>query len=215
MADRWQKVFDLLEEIYPGARCELDYSTPFELLVATILSAQCTDHRVNMITPRLFDRFRAPADYLKVDQAELEEYIRTCGLFRNKARSIMQCCRALVHDFGGEVPGDMDSLQSLPGVGRKTAAVVASNAFGVPALAVDTHVFRVARRLGMAVGDTPEKVEVEVCALYPSRQWIVLHHLLIWHGRRMCHARNPQCDECRLRPLCEHGGGSSERGGQA
>ncbi|HSL93895.1 MAG TPA: endonuclease III [Bacillota bacterium] len=205
MIKRWQNVFKILRDMYPHARCELDYVTPFELLIATILSAQCTDQRVNMITPQLFARFRRPEDYLSVSQEELEGLIRTCGLYRNKARSILLCSQALVHGFGGEVPRDMASLQSLPGVGRKTAAVVASNAFGIPALAVDTHVFRVARRIGMSRGGTPERVEADVCAIYPQEKWIDLHHLLIWHGRRLCHARNPRCTECPLQTFCDRG----------
>jgi endonuclease-3 len=211
MDKRWQRVFTLLSEMYPDARCELNYETPFELLIATILSAQCTDQRVNIITPRLFQRFRSPEDYLEVSQDELEDLIRTCGLYRNKARSIIGCCRVLVRDFQGVVPRDLVSLESLPGVGRKTAAVVASNAFGVPALAVDTHVFRVARRIGLARGDTPEKVEAEVCAIYPREQWIELHHILIWHGRRLCHARKPDCEQCPLAADCDQAISGSAR----
>ena len=213
MSDHWQYVFDTLRRIYPDARCELDYETPFQLLIATIISAQCTDQRVNIITPVLFYRFRQPADYLAVPQQEVEAYIRSCGLYRNKAKSIIRCCQVLVDDFGGVVPRDLAALQSLPGVGRKTAAVVASNAFGVPALAVDTHVLRVARRLGMTRSETPDKVEADICALYPMESWIDLHHLLIWHGRRLCHARRPLCAQCPLHSVCRHLGAAAVKEG--
>ena len=204
MDRQMQSLYENLKAMYPEARCELDFNNPFELLIATILSAQCTDQRVNLITPELFRRYKRPEDYLEVSQEELETIIRTCGLFRNKARSILGCCSELVDRFGGEVPADLSLLETLPGVGRKTAAVVASNAFGIPALAVDTHVFRVAKRLGLTDGDTPLEVERDVCEIFPEDLWIELHHLLIWHGRRLCHARKPACQRCPLQGMCRY-----------
>lgn len=191
-----------LRLLYPEAKCELVYSTPFELLIATILSAQCTDERVNKITPHLFAKYKHPLDYAFLPQSDLEEEIKSCGLFRSKASNIISCCKQLLDRHGGEVPQSTQELESLSGVGRKTANVVASNAFGIPAIAVDTHVFRVSRRLGLAQGDTPLMVERELCRAFAEDVWSELHHLLIWHGRRQCFARKPDCPECLLRDYC-------------
>ncbi len=196
------RILQILAETYPEAQCALLHETPFELLVATILSAQCTDERVNLITPRLFPRYGTPERMLSLSEDRLADLIRDCGLFRAKARSILGTCHALVAGHAGQVPRRMEDLVALPGVGRKTANVVLSNAFGVPAIAVDTHVFRVARRLGLATGDTPEKVESELRRRIPRRSWSQAHHWLIWHGRRICHARRPECTVCPLRELC-------------
>jgi endonuclease-3 len=204
MNDNSSCIWTKLNELYPEARCELVFSTPFELLIATILSAQCTDERVNKVTPALFAKYPHPRDYTLVPPHVLEEEIRSCGLFRSKARNIIACCRELMDRFTGEVPNTIEELESLPGVGRKTANVVASNAFGIPAIAVDTHVFRVARRLGLATGSTTLAVEAELCQAFPQEYWSHMHHLLIWHGRRVCDARKPRCGECTVQGCCHY-----------
>lgn len=198
---------DQLRAAYPDARCALDHQDPFELVVATILSAQCTDARVNLVTPALFTRFPDAAALAAASLAELEALIRSTGFFHNKARSLIGMAQALVQRHGGAVPSDPAALGRLPGVGQKTANVVLANAFGVPALAVDTHIFRVARRLGLSAAKTPEKVEADLCAQFPREDWIALHHQLIIHGRRACHAQRPDCAGCPLRPVCPSGRG--------
>jgi endonuclease-3 len=196
-----------LREAYPDARCALEHRDPFQLVVATVLSAQCTDQRVNLTTPALFRRYPDPASLAGADPAELEALIRPTGFFRSKARNLRGLALALVTRHGGQVPAERDLLARLPGVGPKTANVVLANAFGIPALAVDTHLFRVARRLGLASGTSPERVEAELCALFPPDCWIDLHHQLIFHGRRVCHARKPDCAACPLGALCPTGQG--------
>lgn len=196
-----------LKDIYPDARCALDHADPFQLVVATILSAQCTDARVNLTTPALFARYPDAAALAGAQPAELEALIHATGFFRNKARNLIGLGQALLARHGGQVPGDFEALAALPGVGQKTANVVLANAFGVPALAVDTHIFRVGRRLGLSEGNTPEKVEADLCRAFPRDLWIPLHHQLIWHGRRCCHAQRPDCDGCALRELCPTGSG--------
>jgi len=203
-----KKLMALLEAAHPEAGCALRHSDPFQLIVATILSAQCTDERVNRTTPGLFEKYPSPAALAGADMAELEGIIRPTGFFRNKARSLVGMASALVCKHGGEVPNDRAALGDLPGVGRKTANVVLANAFGVPALAVDTHVFRVARRIGLSDADAPEKVEAGLCAIFPEESWIALHHRLIWHGRLVCSARNPKCPGCTLSNLCAVGAGA-------
>jgi len=198
------EIFRLLRELYPHAQCELNFSSPFELLIATILSAQCTDRRVNLITKDLFAKYKHPSAYVEATLPELEGDIRSCGLYRTKAKNIVNCCRELCSRYECRVPVTIAELRSLPGVGRKTANVVAATAFHVPALGVDTHVYRLARRLGLAFGQTPEKVEQELCAKLPPEDWIAAHHLLIWHGRRTCHARKPDCAICPLANYCDH-----------
>ncbi|MCY0870042.1 MAG: endonuclease III [Firmicutes bacterium] len=200
---RVQKVLDVLAGLYPDARCALDHRNAFELLIATILSAQCTDKRVNLTTPALFARFPDAAALAGADVREVEQLIAECGLFKTKARNIVAASRQLVERCDGEVPDEREALEALPGVGRKTASVVLSNAFGVPALAVDTHVFRVANRLGLAKAATVEKTEEQLCARIPRRQWSQAHHWLIHHGRQVCHARSPQCSACALASLCD------------
>jgi endonuclease-3 len=201
----WESIFNLLRQLYPDAHCELHFADPFQLLIATVLSAQSTDRRVNEVTAGLFAKYKSACDLLSVQQQELEAEIKSLGLYRHKARNILALCRVLCERFGGEVPRTIDELLVLPGVGRKTASVVVSNAFGVPALAVDTHVFRVARRLGLAKGKTPAAVEAELCSLLPQALWSEAHHRLIWHGRRVCHARSPQCKTCALLAVCPTG----------
>lgn len=204
-AARIARIRAKLARMYPDATTALHWRTPFELLVATILSAQTTDAAVNQVTPALFARCPTPEAMLQLSEDELGSMIRTIGLWRNKARNLLAACRILVERHGGQVPRTREELMQLPGVGRKTANVVLSNAFGIPAIAVDTHVFRVARRLGLASGNTPERVEEELMAKLPEAEWSRAHHWLIWHGRRICHARNPRCDLCALRPECPTG----------
>ena len=195
-------VYRELEKRFPDAHCELNFTTPFELLTATVLSAQCTDERVNIVTAELFRRAHTPEQIMALGLNDLEKIIRPLGLYHNKAKNLYHAAEILVKDYAGEVPEDINVLRQLPGVGRKTTNVVASNAFGIPALAVDTHVFRVAHRLGLARGNTPEKVEEELMAVFPREQWSRVHHLLIFLGRRICMARKPNCAECPLRSVC-------------
>ncbi|HYZ55030.1 MAG TPA: endonuclease III [Streptosporangiaceae bacterium] len=199
---RARKINRELAVLYPDAHTELNFSSPLELLVATILSAQCTDRRVNMVTPALFARYRSAADYAAADRGELEKMIQSTGFFRAKANSLIGLGQALCERFGGEVPGNLRDLVTLPGVGRKTANVVLGNAFGVPGITVDTHFARLARRFGWTTSTDPEKIELEVGALFPRSEWTVLSHRLIWHGRRVCHARRPACGACGLARLC-------------
>lgn len=191
-----------LAEAYPGAHCELDFTTPLELLVAVILSAQTTDVRVNQVTPALFDRYRTAADYAGAQRAELEEYIRSTGFYRNKATSLMGLGVALVDRFDGEVPGKLAELVTLPGVGRKTANVVLGEAFGVPGITVDTHFGRLVRRWGWTEEEDPVKVEHAIGELVPRKEWTLLSHRVIFHGRRVCHARKPACGACPLAADC-------------
>jgi endonuclease III len=191
-----------LAEAYPDAHCELDFSTPLELLVATILSAQCTDKRVNEVTPVLFARYRSAADYAAANRAEVEDIIRSTGFFRAKTDSLLKLGQALVERHDGEVPGRLDDLVKLPGVGRKTANVVLGNAFGVPGITVDTHFGRLSRRFGWTAEEDPVKVEHAVGALFPKKEWTVLSHRLIWHGRRTCHSRKPACGACVVARWC-------------
>jgi endonuclease-3 len=199
---RARRINRLLAETYPDAHCELDFSTPLELLVATILSAQTTDVRVNMVSPVLFAKYRTAADYAAADRAELEVLIQSTGFFRAKTNALIGLGQALVERYDGEVPGRLKDLVTLPGVGRKTANVVLGNAFGVPGITVDTHFGRLSRRFGWTADADPEKVEAEVGALFPRREWTMLSHRLIWHGRRVCHARKPACGACPLAGLC-------------
>lgn len=193
-----------LEKLYPEARPELNFSNPYETLIATILSAQCTDKRVNMVTAKLFPLFPDAFAMAKLEPEELEPHIRECGLYRNKAKNIVAACRALVEQYDGVVPSTREQLMKLPGVGQKTAGVVLMAAFGDDQFPVDTHVFRVSRRIGMADANTPEKVEIQLKNLLPREIWTFGHHLLIWHGRRVCDARKPACDRCPLaNGLCE------------
>jgi len=198
------EILETLHRLYPDAHCELNYRTPFELLIATILSAQCTDKRVNEITAPLFERYNKPEHYLHLSQEEMEEHIKGLGLYKNKSRNILETCRILYEKYNGEVPRTHEELEALPGVGRKTANVVLSNAFGIPAIAVDTHVFRVANRLGLAESDSVDEVERQLMKRIPREKWSDAHHWLIWHGRRVCTARNPRCSECPLQPMCRY-----------
>ncbi len=191
-----------LAEVYPYAHPELDFDNPFQLLVATVLSAQTTDLRVNQTTPALFAKYPTPEEMAAANPEELEELIRPTGFFRAKARSLLGLSAAIRDRFGGEVPGRLEDLVTLPGVGRKTANVVLGNAFGVPGITVDTHFGRLARRFGWTVSEDPEKIEQEVGALFPKSEWTMLSHRLIFHGRRVCHSRKPACGACAIAPLC-------------
>lgn len=200
--ETYDRILQLLETTYPEAHCELNFSNPFELLLATILSAQATDKKVNQITERLFERYKTPEDFLTVSLSEMEKAIKELGLYHNKAKNILATCRILVGKHQGEVPHDLEALMELPGVGRKTSNVVLSNAFGIPALAVDTHVLRVSNRLGLAIGTNPDSIEKQLMNHIPRDKWSQAHHLLIWHGRRTCTARIPKCQACSLSSLC-------------
>jgi len=201
--ERTSKIIDGLRATYPDAHCELDHRNPLELLIATILSAQCTDKQVNIVTADLFKKYRSAADYTAVPLEALQEDIKRIGLFRNKAKSIQNCCRALVALHAGEVPETMEDLVALAGVGRKTANVVLGNAFDInEGIVVDTHVGRLSRRLGLTAEKTAEKVEVALQKLVPRDDWTMLSHWLIFHGRRRCSARKPECAECEIAPLC-------------
>ena len=199
---RARRIGRLLAERYPDAHCELDFTTPLELLVATVLSAQTTDVRVNSVTPTLFAKYRTAEDYARADRAELEALIQPTGFFRAKADTLIKLGAALVARHGGEVPARLEDLVALPGVGRKTANVVLGNAFDVPGITVDTHVLRLARRFGWATSDDPVKVEQDIAKLFPNREWTMLSHRLIFHGRRICHARRPACGACPVARLC-------------
>jgi endonuclease-3 len=199
---RARKVYRALADTYPDAKCELDYETPLQLLVATVLSAQTTDVGVNLVTPTLFARYQSAADYASADRAELEAMIKSTGFFRNKANSLITLGTALVERFEGEVPTRMQDLVTLPGVGRKTANVVLGNAFGIPGIPVDTHVGRLSRRLGWTSERDPVKVEHALGALFPKKDWIMLSHVLIFHGRRICQAKRPACGVCPVAGWC-------------
>ncbi len=199
---RARRIYRALLERYPNAHCELDFTTPLELLVATILSAQTTDVRVNQVTPTLFARYRTAAEYAAADRADLEALLGPLGFFRAKTESLLKLGAALVERFDGEVPGRLDDLVTLPGVGRKTANVVLGNAFGVPGITVDTHFGRLVRRFGWTTEEDPVKVEHAVGALFPRKDWTMLSHVVIFHGRRTCHARKPACGACPVAQWC-------------
>jgi len=199
---RARRIHRILAETYPDAHCELDFTDPLELVVATVLSAQSTDVRVNMVTPALFRRYRTAADYAGADRGELETMIASTGFFRAKTNSLIGLGRALVERYDGQVPARLDDLVTLPGVGRKTANVVLGNAFDTPGITVDTHFGRLARRFGWTEETDPVKVESAVAAIFARRDWTMLSHLLIWHGRRICHARKPACGACPVAALC-------------
>jgi endonuclease-3 len=200
---RAARLFARLAGEYPDAHCELDYRTPYELLVATILSAQCTDVRVNLVTPAFFARYPTPRALAGAEREDVEELIRSTGFFRNKTRSLLGMAQALTERHGGEVPREMETLRALPGVGRKTANVILGNAYDInEGVTVDTHVARLAARLRLSRQKTPEKIERDLMALFPRENWALLSHLLIWHGRRVCVARVPRCERCVVNELC-------------
>jgi endonuclease III len=205
---RVKEMIKILSKEIADSKIALKFSTPFELLIATILSAQCTDVKVNQVTADLFKKYRSVTDYAEVNLTELEEDIRPTGFYRNKAKSIQKCCRELVARFGGMVPRTLEELVTLPGVGRKTANVILGNAFGVPGIAVDTHVQRVIQRIGLTENDDPVKIELDLMKIVPQEEWTHFSNLLIWHGRRTCIAKKPLCDACPIRKLCDVGSGT-------
>lgn len=199
---RARRIVAVLGETYPDAHCELDFADPLQLLVATVLSAQCTDQRVNAVTPALFARYPDAAAYAAAELGELESLITPTGFFRQKARTLRGIGQAICDRFDGEVPGRLDDLVTLPGVGRKTANVVLGDAFGVPGITVDTHLGRLARRFGWTSQDDPERVEADLMELFPRKDWTLMSHRVIWHGRRCCHARRPACGACSVARMC-------------
>ena len=204
--ERAAQLLKILPQVYPGAHCELDFHNPLQLLVATILSAQCTDKRVNMVTPALFKRYRRPKDYANAPQAELENAIKSTGFFRNKTKSIRAAMHAIAEEHGGKVPDTMEELRELPGVGRKTANVVLGNAFEKnEGIVVDTHVARLSHRLGLTKHKDADKIERDLMKLVPREHWTNWSHWLIWHGRRRCYARKPDCSQCEIFRLCPSG----------
>lgn len=201
--DRAKKIIAKLHKAYPNAKCSLNYQTPFQLLIATILSAQCTDDRVNIVTADLFRQYKKPEDFLELSQPELESIIRSTGFYRNKSKSVLGTANKLVNEFNSTVPQTMDELLSLPGVARKTANVVLGNAFGIAAgVVVDTHVHRLSQRLGLTENNTPEKIEKDLIEIVPKKDWVLYPHLMIYHGRKVCKARGPLCAECVINTLC-------------
>jgi endonuclease-3 len=212
---RARKIVRLLARLYPDAECALHHEGPLQLLVATILSAQCTDARVNQVTPALFARYPDARAFAEADVGELEKAIQSTGFYRNKARSIIGCCKGLVEQHGGRVPDTMEELVPLPGVGRKTANVVLGTAFGQPGITVDTHVRRLSGRLGLTEEEDPEKIERDLMRLIPRKDWTMFSHRLIFHGRQVCHARKPDCEGCGLARLCPKVGVPGPQGGSA
>jgi endonuclease-3 len=202
LTERAVKVLDILEKEYPDARVTLDFKDPLQLLIATILAAQCTDERVNMVTKGLFKKYRRAADFAAADLRTLEEEIRSTGFYHNKAKSILACCQMIVDQFKGQVPRTLEELTSLSGVGRKTANIILGNAYGQQAIAVDTHVKRVTHRLGWAKPDDPDKIEWELMEVIPRERWTMACHQLVFHGRNVCMAKNPQCPTCPVNNLC-------------
>jgi endonuclease III len=202
---RVKEIIKILSKEIPDSTIALRFSNPLELLIATILSAQCTDVKVNQVTQDLFKKHRTTEDYAKASLSELEQDIRPTGFYRNKAKSIQKCCQELVARFGGGVPRTLEELVTLPGVGRKTANVILGNVFGVPGIVVDTHVHRVTRRIGLTKKDDPVKIEFDLMEIVPKEEWTHFSNLLVWHGRRTCVARKPLCEKCAIRRLCNYG----------
>ncbi len=201
--ERAKKIFDILAKEFPNPKPALNYNTPFELLVATILSAQTTDERVNIVTETLFKKYKTPQDYADANPEELQRDIFSTGFYKQKAKSLQNCCRMLIEKYGGEIPRDLDEMTKLPGVGRKTASVVLGNAFGIPAVAVDTHVKRIANLLGLTNSQNPDKIEADLKALLPENYWTNSSHWLQKHGRTVCFARNPKCEVCKVARFCK------------
>jgi endonuclease-3 len=205
LRNRVKKIIKILLKEMPDSTIALKFSNPLELLIATILSAQCTDVKVNQVTPDLFKKYRTAKDYAESDLGVLEDEIRPTGFYRNKAKSLQKCCQELVKRFGGEVPKSLDDLVTLPGVGRKTGNVLLGNAFGIPGIAVDTHVHRVSQRIGLTKNDDPVKIEFDLMEIVPKEEWTHFSNLLIWHGRKTCVARKPLCGMCPIRKECDYG----------
>jgi endonuclease-3 len=202
---RVKEMLKILSKEIPDSRIALRFSNPLELLIATILSAQCTDVKVNQVTETLFKKHRSVENYAKVSLAELEEEIRPTGFYRNKAKSLQKCCQELVARFGGEVPKTLEELVTLPGVGRKTANVILGNVFGIPGIVVDTHVHRVSQRIGLTKNEDPVKIEFDLMKMVPKEEWTHFSNLLVWHGRKICVAKKPLCEICPIMKLCDYG----------
>lgn len=202
--EKAEKIIPLLKKEHPNARIALRFASPFELLVATILSAQCTDERVNNVTADLFKKYTKPEDYMNVPQEELEKDIHSTGFYKQKAKSIRNCCVALIEKHDGKVPDDMKLLEALPGVGKKTASVLLGNAFDIPAIAVDTHVKRLSNRIGLAQSTNPDKIEIELREVLKKNDWVIFSHLLAHHGRKICKARKPNCLSCVISKWCDY-----------
>ena len=208
---RIKKILEILESTYPGVKTALGHRNPLELMIATILSAQCTDERVNRVTKILFQKLRTAKDFVEVPLSELEEMVRPTGFYRNKAKSIKGCCESLVEKHAGKVPDNMEALVQLPGIGRKTANVILGSAFGIPGIVVDTHVKRLSQRIGLTKEVDPVRIEFDLMALIPKKNWIDFSHQMIWHGRALCKARKPNCPACPLRDLCNYGRKSTQK----
>jgi endonuclease-3 len=200
--ERHLEILRILKELYPEVKSALNFSNPFELLIATILSAQCKDDTVNVVTKELFNKLKTPKDYIDIPLDELEKMIYKTGFYKQKAKSIKNCCQYIINNYNGEVPADFDKLTKLPGVGRKTASVVAGNAFNIPSIAVDTHVKRLSNLLKLTKSQNPDIIEFDLKKLYPENEWINLSHYLIYHGRNICIARKPKCELCKISHLC-------------
>lgn len=199
------EIMKIFDKLYDNAECTLKYSDPLQLLIATQLAAQCTDERVNIVTETLFNKYKNVYDFANANVEELEQDIKPTGFFRNKARNIINCCKMIVKDYGGEVPNTLEELLKLPGVGRKTANLVLGDIFGVPGIVVDTHAKRLSKRIGFTKNDDPEKIEYDLMKIIPRENWSKFCHQLVYHGRAVCKARKPKCDECLIRPYCDYG----------
>lgn len=199
------EIINILKETYPDATCSLDFTTPFELVVAVMLSAQCTDERVNKVTPALFKKYNKPSDFINLETEEIEKYIHSCGFYRNKAKNIKLCATEIVNKYNGIVPQTMEELQSLPGVGRKSANVISLEVFGIAnGIAVDTHAKRISNRIGLSNEKTPDKIEQDLLKIIPKEYLKDINHLFVWHGRNICTARNPKCNECPINKYCKN-----------
>ena len=198
------ELINILKKTYPDATCSLDFTTPFELVIAVMLSAQCTDERVNKVTPALFEKYNKPSDFINLDINELEKYIHSCGFYRNKAKNIKLCASEIINKYNGNVPQTMEELQSLPGVGRKSANVISLEVFGIAnGIAVDTHAKRISNRIGLSNEKTPEKIEQDLLKIIPKEYLTDVNHLFVWHGRNTCTARNPKCNHCPIKQYCK------------
>ena len=198
------KMINILKETYPDATCSLDFTTPFELVIAVMLSAQCTDERVNKVTPALFKKYNKPEDFINLNIEEIEKYIHSCGFYRNKAKNIKLCAQEIINKYNGIVPQTMEELQSLPGVGRKSANVISLEVFGIAnGIAVDTHAKRISNKLGLSKEKSPDKIEQDLLKIFPKEYLKDINHLFVWHGRNTCTARNPKCDNCTIKQFCK------------
>ena len=205
MENKYVQLIETLKKTYPDVKCSLDFTTPFEMVISVMLSAQCTDERVNKTTPAIFGKYKTPQDFVKIDIKELEHLIHPCGFYKNKAKNIKACSQKIVEEFNGNVPNNMEDLMSLPGIGRKSANVIMLEAFNKPCgIAVDTHAKRLANRIGLSSETEPEKIEQDLIAIFPKKYLKDINHLLVWHGRNCCTARNPKCENCSIKEYCKN-----------